>query len=213
MLIVIAILPWLSSFMESFKFGKEGIEAVFKKIEEVKQEIKTEVRIEAAETAQRIDEIKEISNVNQTLNTFGAGGGKTSSEATESSLKTTETFENEVDPQKGKWGGKAIDPATHRKLSVEVKSLPNNDFLRRLILRVESTDPNNYPLTDNVIFHLHPTFRKQIVEVQPVNNAAELSLVAYGAFTVGAVTDGGKTKLEFDIAELGKNSDDPFYYR
>lgn len=77
---------------------------------------------------------------------------------------------------------------------------------------VESTD-SAFPLTDSVTFHLHTTFAKPVIKVKPSGNKAEINLVAWGAFTVGAETDEGNTKLELDIANLGANSDDPFYKR
>lgn len=110
-------------------------------------------------------------------------------------------------------GRKAVDDKTHRKLSARVDNIPNDSYFRRLILRVEPTDPTNFPLTDRVTFHLHPTFAKPVIEVRPTDSVAEINLVAYGAFTVGAEADSGKTKLEYDIAELGAENDDPFFDR
>ncbi|HYR27029.1 MAG TPA: pYEATS domain-containing protein, partial [Thermoanaerobaculia bacterium] len=72
----------------------------------------------------------------------------------------------------------------------------------RIALTVRSTNPAD-PLRDAVQFFLHPTFRnpRPIVNVGP-NGMAELHLTAWGAFTVGAITDNGKTKLELDLSEL-----------
>ncbi|CAN5298216.1 hypothetical protein BH10ACI1_BH10ACI1_11530 [soil metagenome] len=249
-LFAIGVLPWFSSFLDSFKFGKDGFEAVFKKelekaTEEIKKDVKakteaisaeTTVKInhatettatkinevteattakidEAAEaTTAKIDEVKASSEINQSINTFGAGG-KSDSVIEEYKTKILAEAENQSDPQKGKWGGNSNDDTTHRKLSASVEDIPNNNYFRRVILRVESTDSANFPLTDSVTFHLHPTFAKPLIEVKPVENVAEIKLVAWGAFTVGAETDNGATRLELDLAKEGGNSDDPFFKR
>lgn len=209
-------IPWFSSFTESFKLGKDGFETVFRKIEEAKTEIKAEVKNEtdklAAETSEQIAEVTQRNNVTQSIVAFGTGG-KTTEMVKEYREKVLKAADDPADPQKGKWGGKSVDEITRRKLSAEVKTIPNENYFRRVLLRVESTDAANFPLTETVKFHLHPTFARPVIEVRPENNVAEVSLVAYGAFTVGAETDGGKTRLELDLAELGKNSGDPFFSR
>ena len=55
----------------------------------------------------------------------------------------------------------------------------------------------------SVQFFLHDTFAnsKPVVAVGP-NGVAELTLDAWGAFTVGAIADFGLTRLELDLAEL-----------
>ncbi len=64
-----------------------------------------------------------------------------------------------------------------------------------------ATDPAK-PLTAPVRFFLHNTFNPDKVVVVPKQGRAELSLCVWGAFTVGAITDGGQTKLELDLAKL-----------
>lgn len=222
-LLAIAVVPWLSSFTESFKLGKDGFDLVFKKLEEAKKEIKAEVKTETdkitTETNEKLNEVAEITSVTQSLAIFGAGGKKDKRiKRTRLAKRTAEEEPDEAieisdDPQKGKWGGNRVDKERHRKISVRVETLPNNNYFRRLHLRVESTDPKNFPLTDVVTFYLHPTFANSVIDVKPTDGIAEVSLVAYGAFTVGAKTDGGATRLEYDISEDGKDNDDPFYDR
>lgn len=104
------------------------------------------------------------------------------------------------DPWKGEFGGEAR--RNDRALEAEV--VPSGQpGLFRVRLSVRSTDPRRRPLEGSVQFFLHPTFRVQtpVVTVSP-SGVAELTLVAWGAFTVGAVTDGGSTRLELDLAEL-----------
>jgi hypothetical protein len=57
------------------------------------------------------------------------------------------------------------------------------------------------PLEDEVVFHLHPTFTKNVVHVPAKNGRARLSLGGWGAFTVGAEADGGRTTLELDLSK------------
>lgn len=106
----------------------------------------------------------------------------------------------EDDPQKGQWGGKSI--ANKRSISATVSPLPlgNEYFLVRIT--VQSVDAND-PLEGKVRFHLHPTFADSTPLVPVRDGKAELELVAWGAFTVGAEADGGATALELDLADIG----------
>lgn len=53
-----------------------------------------------------------------------------------------------------------------------------------------------------VEFHLHPSFSPNVVRATAIEGKAELTLHAWGAFTVGAVTDEGSTTLELDLSTL-----------
>ena len=106
------------------------------------------------------------------------------------------------DPQKGQWGGKPANNYRQLTAKVDPKLIPG---LFRINLKVESTDPDNNPLQDDeiVLFALHDTFGDPPVRLVKVSNgSAELSLISYGSFTVGAITDKGNTELELDLAEL-----------
>ena len=123
-----------------------------------------------------------------------------SSALTKSVVKTPLIGPNPDDPWKGQFGGQAN--AKNRELSAEVQAYPGNPNLFTVRLRVKSTDPVNHPLS-SVIFYLHPTFPNNSPVVAPgPNDIAELTIVAWGAFTVGAITDSGQTMLELDLAEL-----------
>lgn len=104
-----------------------------------------------------------------------------------------------LDPNKGSFGGKAA--LNGRLLRATVEPTAAYQHLYRVTLTATSTDPAR-PLTGVVEFHLHPTFRQQLVRQPVVNGCATLVLIAYGAFTVGALADDGGTKLELDLAEL-----------
>jgi hypothetical protein len=98
------------------------------------------------------------------------------------------------DPQKGQWGGRA--EANGRRLRAENAKLDGRWL--RFDLVVEATDER--PLDGKVEFFLHDSF-DQAHQVEKVKNGkARLHLTTYGAFTVGAVADGGDTQLELDLS-------------
>jgi hypothetical protein len=101
------------------------------------------------------------------------------------------------DPQKGQWGGAAVRRGL--VLDAEIREISKTWYEVRLW--VESTSFDR-ALVGSVEFHLHPTFPESVVQVTAVNGRAELSCQAWGAFTVGAVADGGDTKLELDLAAV-----------
>ena len=140
---------------------------------------------------------------------LGSTGEKFNLEKLTSVEEDSEKSVNAGDPQKGRWGGKPINNG--RKLSAKVEKIPNENYVRRVIFRVSSTNQVEKPLKERVAFHFHPTFTRQIREADVVNGIAEISLVAYGAFTIGAKADNGETLLEFDLVNLGDG--DPFFKR
>jgi hypothetical protein len=105
------------------------------------------------------------------------------------------------DPWKGAFGGNSRDDASGRELVAVVKPLarPKDYCSVRLIVR--SIDPAK-PLTGAVKFFLHDTFPQPIQSVQAKDDKAELEVVAWGAFTVGALADAGVTKLELDLSKV-----------
>ena len=106
------------------------------------------------------------------------------------------------DPQKRQWGEKSTNNYRQLTATVDPKLIPG---LFRINLKVESTDPDNNPLQDEeiVLFALHDTFGDPPIRlVKVINGRAELSLISYGSFTVGAITDKGNTELELDLADL-----------
>lgn len=160
---------------------REGLEAVQK-----------EVQV-ATETARE----------NQRAMTAGIGGKRRAPEPTgrlirESYRETDPGVQDPEDVQKGRFGGKAV--ANGRRLSATVepaKGDPNNFSVH---LRVESLDPAR-PLAGEVAFHLHQSFLTPVRVIPVVGGAAQLDLLAYGAFTVGAIADDGATALELDLSQ------------
>jgi len=107
--------------------------------------------------------------------------------------------ETVIDPNKGKFGSLAVTKNRRLSASVQKSTVPSYYVVD---LQVASTSPSE-PLTGKVQFFLHPTFtRKSPVVAVDQDGVARLSLSAWGAFTVGALLDDGKTQLELDLAQL-----------
>ena len=102
------------------------------------------------------------------------------------------------DPWAGQFGGRAT--ANGRRIVAELAMMPARPGLATVRLTVESTDPAR-PLSGAVQFFLHPTFTNSQPVVPVDGGIATLTLVSWGAFTVGALADGGDTKLELDLAQ------------
>jgi hypothetical protein len=109
---------------------------------------------------------------------------------------------NPSDPNKGQFGG--APEVNGRKLTAKVVPDGGPRSSRcRVEVEVISTDPGR-PLTGKVKLYLHPTFGRWSSYELQVNKAgvAEDDIVSYGAFTIGAETDGGKTRLELDLMDV-----------
>lgn len=140
-------------------------------------------------------------------NALGIGSGKSSSSGTaiakEMFAATAEIAPGNApgDPWKNQFGGKNV--SNNRQLRAEVKKISDSSDLFSIRLTVSSIDQAKYPLQGVVQFFLHPTFKndRPIITLDS-NGVAELNLTAWGAFTIGALTDDGKTKLELDLSEL-----------
>jgi hypothetical protein len=103
----------------------------------------------------------------------------------------------EDDPQKYQWGGKPVSDG--RKLTGKVYRIQRGWY--RVTMEVLSLE-GPPKLQGSVKFHLHDSFPDQVRTVKAKNGKATLSVVAYGAFTVGVEADAGKTRLELDLSEL-----------
>jgi hypothetical protein len=115
------------------------------------------------------------------------------------------------DEQKGRFGGN--EESAGRRLIASVKpSAINKDWLTT-VLRVATT--NGKPLEGAfVYFFVHESFNPNEFRaaVDKSGMFAELKLLSYGAFTVGAVADRGRTKLELDLA-TSRSFDAPEWWR
>jgi hypothetical protein len=200
------LFPWLPAIIKSAELGKDRASMNF---QDFKEEIRESVE-DAKEVAQNAKEVAQTAKVTA-MGNFGQTLPKEMLSASKIIDAKTPAITNPLDPQKGRWGGKEINNG--RKISAEIKKIEGNDFNRKVIVKVESTDPSSHPLTGKVIFHLHPTFIPPEYDEDVIDGVAETELVSYGAFTIGAEADGGKTKLEFDLTTLDKDGKDPFFKR
>ena len=104
-------------------------------------------------------------------------------------------IEDPKDKNKGRFGKEAA--RNNLRLSATVQPSDVRPGWFRIDLVVTGI---KRPLVDQVAFHLHETFRPSVQPVSPVHNEARLTVLAWGAFTVGVVADHGKTLLELDLA-------------
>lgn len=128
--------------------------------------------------------------------TRGIGETEQKSPEPKSALTSTQPYDP-LDQQKGRWGGKAEDK--QRRLKAE--KIKEHRGYCSFELVVEPVDENAPPLEGEVVFHLHQTFIPPTHMVKIKNGKARLDVEAYGAFTAGAVADGGNTVLELDISQ------------
>jgi hypothetical protein len=99
------------------------------------------------------------------------------------------------DPNRGRFGGVPI--VRGRQLRIAPKK-ERKGYLNFLLIVEPLANAN--PLEGEVIFHLHPSFSDDVVRVPVRKGQAVLEQWAYGAFTVGAIADGGETRLELNLA-------------
>jgi hypothetical protein len=130
------------------------------------------------------------------------GGTKKGSSSSRSVAKSPDSAPrvDPDDPQRGRWGGEST--RNGRRLSAVLDREDRDEWCDfRLI--VESVDPGaKRPLKGQVTFHLHDTYPAPDVTVDVVEGRAVYELGAWGAYTVGAETDGGETRLELDLSQL-----------
>lgn len=142
----------------------------------------------------RVGKIKE-QDLNAVIETFSPSADRIKQRILE--MKADDTQPD--DPQKLKWGG--TPEANGRQISATIRETSFSKEWFNISLSVVSTDKSS-PLTGTVVFHLHPSFKDNIRSVNVSDGTAQLDIVGWGAFTVGAECDNGKTKLELDLSQL-----------
>jgi hypothetical protein len=102
------------------------------------------------------------------------------------------------DLNKGRFGG--LDERNGLILAADVSESSIHSGWFRVDLRVQ---PKSRALDQSVTFYLHESYDEanRVQVVKPVAGVARLTVLAWGAFTVGAVTDDGQTQLELDLSE------------
>lgn len=118
---------------------------------------------------------------------------------------------SEGDQNRGRFGGSPR--ANGRRLGAKIAPLgPSGEYCNAELHVVgESGNP---PLLGKVTFYLHETFKPHdSIEILAVNNEARCSVVAWGAFIVGALCDDGRTRLELDLSDPALGGPDPWRTR
>ncbi len=100
------------------------------------------------------------------------------------------------DPEKGRWGGRPM--ANGRSLTASVEEIGSAWCMIVLDVSPVSGSP---PVEGEVIFHIHPSFSDPVRRIPAQDGKAVLRMRGWGAFTVGAEVDGGRTMLELDLAQ------------
>ncbi len=113
-------------------------------------------------------------------------------------------LEKPTDPQ-DPWRGKFGEQSSAGGLMLEatVKTTSNsNTFRIDLVVRTSEMPPAEAAVGIKVLYYLHPTFGPAPrASTLGADGRAPLELYAYGAFTVGVVTENG-TMLELNLATL-----------
>lgn len=117
------------------------------------------------------------------------------------------------DTQKGRFGG--LSKRRNRTLSAEVTATDDPDFYE-VCFMVKGTD--DHPLESDVFFYIDDTFSPSVIkkskaQIDENNGIAEHSVEAWGAFTIGAITDFGETLLELDLSGAETNAPKKFKRR
>jgi hypothetical protein len=193
----VALMPFWLPLVQSFTIGKDSVSVTFREVQRLRQEVSVAQAV-AEDAATKAEE-----NLQTTLDVEALANAETFGlDPVPEIVKKLADYEGPSgeDPNKGKFGGRAI--RNGRELSADIAPIATERGERaRVVLSVRSTDAKR-PLTDPVIFYLHPTFKRTTVTVIPRRGIARLSVIAWGAFTVGAVTDEGETRLELDLATV-----------
>ncbi|MGO4507003.1 pYEATS domain-containing protein [Bradyrhizobium sp. 2TAF36] len=104
-------------------------------------------------------------------------------------------IEDPEDKNKGQFGREAAKNGLRLSATVQPSDVRPGWF--RIDLAVTGLDRK---LVDPVACHLHETFNPAVQPVNPINDQARLTVLAWGAFTVGAIADHGNTLLELDLS-------------
>lgn len=167
-------------------------------IEQLKEDVKS-MGIEVKSVG---NEVKGVGNVVEGLEKALGPGSKSAVAAPGTAQPAVPgTVVDPDDPNKGQFGGSP--ERNGRRLRAVTKPLAGPRSARCGVnIRVESTDPAR-PLTGTVKLHLHPTFGEWYTyDLDVVRGVAADDIVSYGAFTIGAVADGGATRLELDLMDV-----------
>jgi hypothetical protein len=201
MFLALAIVALIARQITKFEGFGIKFEAVQKMVEEEGQRVRAEIK----------EDVQQVERQVKVIETTGLLPGRSEQKRKRIMLGVKRTAGAaagnawQSDPNKGQFGGAA--EANGRRLKAEITpAAGSNSAACKVRFWVESTDPVGNPLTSDVTFHLHPTFGQWAnFSLTPENGVAEDTITSWGAFTLAAEADDGKTKLELDLAakELG----------
>jgi len=156
------------------------------------------------------EEAKELALIARDTATYGLGQPNQALTPTEGDFLQIQRGPDDEDPWAGQFGGHST--SNGRRLEASIKPLTVSADWVSIRLSVKSTDAEKFPLTGNVQFYIHPSFGNYELTVPVLGGEATLNISAWGAFTVGALADGGKTKLELDLSQQ-PDAPEPFKSR
>jgi hypothetical protein len=111
-----------------------------------------------------------------------------------------------ADPNHLEFGGQA--ERNGRRLSATIEPIAGPQSASCRVRFVVQATAGADPLTGMVRVHLHPTFgRWSRYDLEVMGGVARDEFVAYGAFTIGVEADGGRTRLELNLADVSGGTD------
>ncbi len=185
----------LVAAISSTAFIRSLSDRVLAEAKQAKQEAK-----EAKESAQQIDQMVEL--LEDGAHLPGSRGAVGVAAPNVAALGfAAEDRDWNADPHKGNFGGSPEANGRVLEATITPAAGPKSAACK-VLLRVRSTNSAK-PLNGNVTFYLHPTFEQwQRYDVPVTGGIAEDTITSWGRFTVGAVADGGDTRLELDLATV-----------
>lgn len=193
---VILLVPMLSEF----SFTKEGLSFKTRLDEIDRRQLSNEQQLQTTNTdlgeavfnatAARLSADQAIARLSVTPSSAPSLDGKVAKPKRRTAVVASD------DPQAGRWGGKS--QANGRQLSATYRERKQSDWVT-VTLAVSATDGT--PLDGDVVFHLHDSFDPDEEVVKARDGEARLQFSSWGAFTVGVECDGGKTRLELNMAD------------
>ena len=197
MFLALAIVALLARQISKFEGFGIKFETVQKMVEEEGQRVREEIKGD-------VQQVEEKVNLIETTGHLPGRSDHRSTQTRTAARSVAGKGEDDnwaSDPNKGNFGGSPESNGRRLRAEITPAAGPTSAACR-VRFWVESTDAAK-PLTTDVTFHLHPTFgRRSKYSVTPQNGIAEDTVTSWGAFTIGAVTDSDKTRLELDLAEV-----------
>ena len=133
--------------------------------------------------------------------TTGIGKRPTEGAPVERAVEIAKDVQWSQDPHRNNFGG--FPPSrTAEVLTAKIEPILGDDSEPcRVHLEVRSTDSSR-PLLGKVRLFLHPTLTTNEGDVDVTDGVAAYDIVSFGVFTVGAVADGGQTRLELSLGSV-----------